>query len=648
MPTHAGPLPVFRTVPSPAGRLALASLAVTVAAFLLYRWTLLPGLDFGDTAAFQNAGGSLEATPRQSYPLYFALGNLVVWAARGEPAYGMNLASALAGAVACGLVTYLIGTITGSVAGALTGGLLLAGSYTFWSQAVIAEVYALHVAALAASLVALVWWGRTPGSLRRLAVFFVVYALGFGNHLMMLLLAPAAVVYIALMAGARTLVAPRVVGVAALAALLGALQYAWNFVYLWSLPDPPASIGEGLRIFWFDVTKADWRETLVLGIGESGLSSRWPMYFFDLRQQVGLAGIALAVVGTAALARSSWRLTLALLTGYATALAFAITYNVGDVHVFLLPSHLFVILAAGCGAAALVSAVRHAARRGAAVVAALAVLALPAWRIADTYPAVDRSGDRRPVERLAQITSGLSPETSILLAELNWQAQNGLDYYARHLRPEINVLRPGSRMLSLPRLIEENRIHGREVVMTSTARASLEAAYGGLFAIEPDRRAPLQTLASRLAQVRSGMPYVLAVLGPRRALPIDVPDLREACARLTAGRTSLPLDDVYMYVVMAGVAGEPARFVRASRRPFRATVQLGGIDVDVRMESWLAFDTMRRAGFGHVVADGRHVLTLERGASFVALHTDGRPEFTAYAWGLFAPEPRYRIAPARQ
>ena len=29
-----------------------------------------------------------------------------------------------------------------------------------------------------------------------------------------------------------------------------------------------------------------------------------------------------------------------------TALAFAITYNVGDVHVFLLPSHLFVVLAA--------------------------------------------------------------------------------------------------------------------------------------------------------------------------------------------------------------------------------------------------------------------------------------------------------------
>jgi hypothetical protein len=100
-----------------------------------------------------------------------------------------------------------------------------------------------------------------------------------------------------------------------------------------------------------------------------------------------------------------------------------------------------------------------------------------------------------------------------------------------------------------------------------------------------------------------------------------------------------------MYVVMAGEAGRPARLVHGSRRPFRRRVRLAGVDLDIRMESWLPLDTMRRAGFGHVVADGRHVLTLERGASLVALDRDGAPALSAYAWGLFAPEPRYRIAP---
>jgi hypothetical protein len=64
------------------------------------------------------------------------------------------------------------------------------------------------------------------------------------------------------------------------------------------------------------------------------------------------------------------------------------------------------------------------------------------------------------------------------------------------------------------------------------------------------------------------------------------------------------------------------------------------------MESWLPADTMRRAGFGHVIANRRHALILERGVSFVALHPDGRPLAAAYASGLFAPLQRYRITPA--
>jgi hypothetical protein len=61
------------------------------------------------------------------------------------------------------------------------------------------------------------------------------------------------------------------------------------------------------------------------------------------------------------------------------------------------------------------------------------------------------------------------------------------------------------------------------------------------------------------------------------------------------------------------------------------------------MESWLPPDTMRRAGFGHVIADRHHVLTLERGVSVVALGENGRTRLAGYASGLFAPEPRFRI-----
>ena len=78
--------------------------------------------------------------------------------------------------------------------------------------------------------------------------------------------------------------------------------------------------------------------------------------------------------------------------------------------------------------------------------------------------------------------------------------------------------------------------------------------------------------------------------------------------------------------------------------PFRARVRLNGVDVDVRMESWLDFDTIRRMGFGQVVAARHHSLIVERGVSFAAFDDRGRAVRMGYAAGLFAPEARYVIA----
>jgi len=63
----------------------------------------------------------------------------------------------------------------------------------------------------------------------------------------------------------------------------------------------------------------------------------------------------------------------------------------------------------------------------------------------------------------------------------------------------------------------------------------------------------------------------------------------------------------------------------------------------VRMDSWLPFDTFRRAGFGHVLRGREHVLTLERGVSLVWFGRDGGPSRPYYAAGVFAAEPRYRV-----
>jgi hypothetical protein len=69
-------------------------------------------------------------------------------------------------------------------------------------------------------------------------------------------------------------------------------------------------------------------------------------------------------------------------------------------------------------------------------------------------------------------------------------------------------------------------------------------------------------------------------------------------------------------------------------------VTIDSLEIDIRMESWLPTDTIRRAGFGHVVVNGRHELTLERGISFRALRPGSEP---VYESGLFAPISRFRL-----
>jgi hypothetical protein len=622
-------------------RMLIVSLLVAAGAFAMYRATLLPSLDFGDTAAFQDAGGTLEITPRQGYPLYFAIGNVIVWLAGREPAFGMNLASAVCAALACGVLTWVAADLTASLTAGIFTGVLFAASYTFWSQAIIAEVYALHVLMVAASLAALAWWAKRPESLPRLATFFAAYALGFGNHLMMVLLLPAATIFltITIPGGLRGLLRGRVVGLAVGIAALGALQYAWNFRSMYSASIPPAGLAEALQAFWFDVTKSDWRSTMVMGVDESALRPRLGMYWFDVTQQFGTFGVAVALVGLAALVRR-WRVGLLVLTGWLVSALFAYTYNVGDAHVFFIPSHVFVALAAGEGIALLLRAAEG--RRAAVALVTFLALAFPAWRVFDTWPAVDRSGDTRPSDLVRDLAGDLPSERTVLLADLNWQLQNGLDYYARHTNPDLLHMRAAGRLLTLPWLIDDNLRHGRDIVLTRGSAQLVRAAFGDTWTIKPERRHA--TLPAQLEQVPQGTPYVLTLLRAYRDVPLDTDELSRMVAVLTRGTATLPTGGVY--TVMVGRSGERPLLVRSEPHPFRIGIALSGMNVEVRMESWLPPDTIRRAGFGHVIVNRRHALTLERGVGVIAFGENGRTRLAGYASGLFAPEPRFRIRAA--
>ena len=148
----------------------LVAACVAAVAFLCYYATLVPGLDLGDSASFQTGVGSLTLIPRQAYPLYYGLGSLFVWLHPGEPARALNLASAVYGALAVGLAAWLAARLCESLIAGLGAGLFLGFSYTFWTQAVTAEVYTLHLLIVGAAGLALTAWADRPTVSRLAAV----------------------------------------------------------------------------------------------------------------------------------------------------------------------------------------------------------------------------------------------------------------------------------------------------------------------------------------------------------------------------------------------------------------------------------------------------------------------------------------------
>src|SRR5688572_22566483 len=237
--------------------LVAAACVVATVAFWAYTRTLLPGVDLGDTGGFQAAVLWPENSARRAYPLYYALSApFIRTASAGNPARGLNLFSAIWAAIAVGLLAFFGGLLTKSPLAGAAAGLLLAFSFTFWTQAIIAEVYSLHLALVAACLLGLSAFAAHP-TRSRLAVFFALYAVAFGNHLgMILFLVPFTVFLLQVHHRPRELFAPSTILLALMIATAGALQYAQTFMYVWSSIDAPSAWMDRVAAFWLDVTKA--------------------------------------------------------------------------------------------------------------------------------------------------------------------------------------------------------------------------------------------------------------------------------------------------------------------------------------------------------------------------------------------------------
>jgi tetratricopeptide (TPR) repeat protein len=339
-------------LPGPPRRTALVALAAALGA--LYGATLCPTIYSGDAAELATAASTFGIAHPPGYPLYALLGNL--WARAlpiGELAWRVNLLSCCAAVGAALLLALALIRLRVGVAAASFAALSLGAGLTFWSQALISEVYAFDMLLVALTL-QVAARSRTAPTLRQAALVLLCAGLWVGHR-------PVNAIYLPAVAGLawpalRCCVrSPRAVAWSAAALLPAALV----LLYLpWaSAAEPLLDTGDPetwSRFFALISAQAYGHYLAAPSLGELG------RIIAALPRELGVA-LLLAPLGLVVAWRSERHVALVL--GYlaAAGLVFASSYRVPDVTVFTLPAVFALAGLAAFGARALLAALGRVA-----------------------------------------------------------------------------------------------------------------------------------------------------------------------------------------------------------------------------------------------------------------------------------------------
>ena len=498
----------------------IIALCLALSSLALYARTAAPTVLTADSGEFQFVPYMAGLAHPTGYPLYTMLGWL--WSHTlplGDVAYRMNLFSALWAAMAVALL-YITSTIflrlvnakmpQGALyASALVATTAFAVSKTFWSQAIIAEVYSLHAFFVALIFYLLLRNAGRPDHSSLLLLMAFSYGLSLTHHRTMLLLAPAMAVFLWLTGLETRPIAPdrRMIhpGHLALRGVLVFLLPLLLYLYIpWRAPFTPylrLSLSADKELVLYQNTPQGFFN-LVMGHmfrGELGYRpetlTRLRMVAALLRDQFGLVGVALGLLGVLRLALGR-RWELLALTGlaYLANVVFTLVYFIGDIFVLFIPSYLVFALWLALGTATLgeglgqaiiiwkgtpvrygpweegyqkmISGIRSLVSQAAVIPLCI----LPLIILSRNYAQVDQSQNYEVSNRWQQILAEPLPQRAILVSNDRDEIMP-LWYYqfAEGRRPDLNGLFPrivpGPAYENIVRLIDEILSTGRPIYL---------------------------------------------------------------------------------------------------------------------------------------------------------------------------------------
>jgi hypothetical protein len=333
---------------------------VGIASLFLYVRMLAPWVLPGDSAEFQVLAHHLGIAHCPGYPVYLLLAKLVTFLPLGEIAYRVNLFSAIMAALAVTGVYLAARLLSLNPWASLLGAFALSVSYSFWSQALIAEVYTPAAAFTVLILVGVLGWHRAGKSL----LLFLAGLLGgvsLGIHTTVVLLLPGILVYVWLHRKQHQ----KFWAVAFGGVPVGVLLWLIFFLAL-DLNDPPANIFNAayetarsnwglsqedlqkpwVRI-WFVATGQQWRSALDFNWVD--MLAQGGNYFWRLPREFSWITIVLMTLGMGVLMVK--RRDVAALLGIFLLTHWAISFNyrIGDIYVFYFTGYVFLVILAAVG-----------------------------------------------------------------------------------------------------------------------------------------------------------------------------------------------------------------------------------------------------------------------------------------------------------
>ena len=368
---------------------ALLGAVAGILSLALYVATLQP--DFGgpeDTPKFQFLGYILGTAHPPGYPLYVWLSHLFVALPVGSIAYRANLFSGVLAGLSCLLVCEVARQIGARRTTAFCASLALAAGASFWRSAVFAEVYSLAAAMAALTVALLLAWDAKPTSTRLLAGTGA-FALGLGNHLTLIGIAPACVLYVFLRH--RNAVTLKVAAGACMVLVVGISQY--GLIVVRTIQGAPylESRASSLRDLLGVITAERFAGQRFAFGPWTLLTEHVPAIASTIGRELGAAGVLLLAGGILAAIRTR-NTRAALLAGSAAGMLGMVLNISGDLSGFITPVMVLLWPFAALGADAAGNLVGSGRAAWVATTTAVAAaVVMPVANVAGNYRATDQS-----------------------------------------------------------------------------------------------------------------------------------------------------------------------------------------------------------------------------------------------------------------